>query len=106
MNVTSGLTYQLDGSYRKHSVNLGFADLVRLVDEGKVQGYHLDEGEEGVKIVDDAGERLPVVTAYRVLQAQADILVWFQAAAEGGAAVEFAEKRIDECLSRARILSR
>jgi hypothetical protein len=107
MNVTSGLTYELDGSYRKHSVNLGYADLVRLVDEGKVKGYHLDETEnEGVKVVDDLGQRLPVVTAYRVLQAQADILVWFQAAAEGGAAVEFAEKKIDECLDRARILSR
>jgi hypothetical protein len=106
VNVTSGLTYELDGSYRKHSVNLGFADLVRLVDESKVKGFHLEETEEGVKIVDETGERMPVVTAYRVLQAQADILVWFQTAAEGGAALDFAEKKIDECLNRARILTR
>jgi hypothetical protein len=106
MNVTSGLTYEKDGAYRKHSVNLGFGDLVRLVDEKKVKGYHLAEEETGVRIVDDAGERMPLVVAYRVLQAQADILVWFQTAAEGGAAFEFAEKKINECLNRARILLR
>ena len=47
MNVSYGLTYEADGGYRKHSTNLGFADLVRLVDEGKVEGYHIADDEDG-----------------------------------------------------------
>jgi hypothetical protein len=104
VNVTYGLTYESDGGFRKHSTNLGFADLVRLVDEGKVEGYRIEEAEDGVKIVDEAGERMSVAVAHRVLSAQAAILEWNLAAQDDGADQVFAKERMSEWLARARIL--
>lgn len=104
MNVAYGLSYETSGGYRKHSTNLGFGDLVRLVDEGKVEGFHIEDGDDGVKVVDEAGERMPVAVAHRVLSAQAAILEWNLAAANGGADPVFAKERMSEWLARARIL--
>jgi hypothetical protein len=105
MNVTYGLTYESDGGYRKHSTNLGFADLVRLVDEGKVEGYHIEDSEDyGVRILDEMGERMTVAVAHRVLTAQAAILEWNLAAADDGADQVFAKEKMSEWLARARIL--
>lgn len=104
MNVTYGLTYEAGGGYRKHSTNLGFADLVRLVDEGKVLGYRIADDEDGVKILDEQGDRMPVAVAHRVLSAQAAILEWNLAAEDDGADQVFAKERMSEWLARARIL--
>lgn len=104
MNVAYGLSYETSGGYRKHSTNLGFGDLVRLVDEGKVEGFHVGGTEDHVKILDAQGERMPVEVAHRVLSAQAAILEWNLAAANGGADPVFAKERMSEWLARARIL--
>jgi hypothetical protein len=105
MNVSSGLTYRdTDDNFRKVSVSLGYGDLVRIVDEGRVEGFHIEEADEGVKIVDEAGERITVQVSYRVLQAEADVLLWWQVTSEGGAAVEFAKAKIEAARGRARIL--
>jgi hypothetical protein len=104
MNVVYGLGSEVDGGYRKHSTNLGFADLVRLVDEGKVEGYRLEESEDGVKIVGEAGQRMPVMVAHRVLSCYAAVLEWSVAAADGRADDAYAKEKMGEWLTRARIL--
>lgn len=106
VNVTSSLSYPRADSagYRKHSVNLGDGDLVRLVVEGRIKGYTLQETDGEVRIIDESGERLSTLDAYRVLQAYADILVWMQTYAEGAATKEYVEEKIRECRERARIL--
>jgi hypothetical protein len=104
MNVAYGLSYPSEGGYRKHSTNLGFGDLVRLVDEGKVLGYHVEDAEDGVKLLDEQGDRMTVAVAHRVLSAQAAILEWNLAAEDDGADQVFAKERMSEWLARARIL--
>jgi hypothetical protein len=59
---------------------------VRLVAEKKVNGYHvvIPEDSEGkvlttdIQLLDDAGEQMPALVMYRVLQAQADLLLTAQ----------------------------
>ena len=104
MNVQRNLSYQAsDGGYRKIAVGLVWDDLLQLVEEKRVEGYQLAEAEtmHGVAIVNDAGEKISVVAAYRIMQAACDLLAWSQLASEGAASVEFAKEKMDAARARA-----
>jgi hypothetical protein len=114
MHVGRNLSYEGDGgsSWRKVTVTLDWSDFLALVDEKRVEGYHLELRDDqefvrsGVQVVNDAGEPIPVRLAYFVMQAQCDILAWTQLVTEGGASARFASSKIHEAYARARILSR
>jgi hypothetical protein len=85
MMVTSNFSWeQGDRSWRKLGVTLGWADMVRLVMEKKVKGYHAEIQNGEVQLLDDKGEQMPLLLLYRILQAQADLMLTHQVYTEQG----------------------
>lgn len=79
MNVSSSQSWQQNGgdAWRKLVVVLGWADLCRIVAEGRVEGYQLTQPPEAddIQVVGADGAQMLVTTMYKVLQAQADLLL-------------------------------
>jgi hypothetical protein len=92
-----------DGSWRRVSIGLNWYDLVKLVGEGRVEGYHLAIVEEEVRIYDNDNSEMVLVEQYKVLEAQADILLWYQRVIEGYPK-ELAKAEIEKIKQRVPIL--
>jgi hypothetical protein len=84
VNVAVSKSWQTeDGGWRKVSIGLNWYDLVKLVGEKKVEGYHIAIIEDEVRIVDDSGTEMPLVDQYKVVEAQADLLLMYQRVVDG-----------------------
>jgi hypothetical protein len=94
VNVAVSKSWEEADGWRKVSVGLNWYDLVKLVSEKRVEGYHIETVigpksvapelmQADIRIQDDSGTEMPIVEQYKVLQAQADILVLYQRVVDG-----------------------
>lgn len=110
MNVISKLTYQRssDGTFKSASISLGWSDLVRMVDEGRVVGYKLAPDVtlpgEVVVIAEEGETPIPLRDSIRVLQAEVDIQLWNYVYNDGGCQKEVAVEEMRKAKERAGIL--
>lgn len=108
MNVSNKLTYQrpVDGNFKAVSISLGWYDLVRLVEEKRVEGYHVGIHEDGdeLLILDDADAVMPVEMMQRVLAGECDMLLWRWVYRDGGCQRETADEEIAKAMKLASIL--
>ena len=86
MNVVSSYSWA-DQNEEWHRINIGlnWYDLVQLVTEKRVEGYHVEvpDGSDEVQLVTDSGQSMPLDLQFQVLQAQADVYVIRQRWVEG-----------------------
>jgi hypothetical protein len=117
MNITSGITVQMtDGVFRKVSSSLDWNDFLRLVEEKKVPGYHLDTRPQmgvtdappelrpppRVVVVNDAGEEIGVPTAWDWLRRWTDRLLLVHMVAEEMISSDEAARQIAELFPNAQ----
>jgi hypothetical protein len=101
VNVGRNFSFEKDGIWRKIVISLNHYDLLQLVADKKVEGYHLALVEEEARIFDDQNVDMTVAEQFTVLSAYADYLGLRQMALEGGATNEYVLEQINGIRQRA-----